>query len=62
MHDQQNTAGVHVRLQQALLSEIENFRRREIDLPTRPEAIRRLLQRAIAREEAAPASGLTQAR
>jgi len=57
MHERPNTAGVHVRLQQPLLSEIEDFRRSEIDLPTRPEAIRRLLQQAVlARQDAAAAT------
>jgi len=45
---------IHVRLQNELLRAIEDFRRREADLPTRPEAIRRLLQQAVmAREEEA---------
>jgi metal-responsive CopG/Arc/MetJ family transcriptional regulator len=44
MHEQ---LGVHVRLHEPLLSEIDDFRRDEVDLPTRPEAIRRLLQQAV---------------
>jgi metal-responsive CopG/Arc/MetJ family transcriptional regulator len=39
---------IHVRLQNELLRAIEDFRRSEVDIPTRPEAIRRLLQQAIA--------------
>ena len=48
MHEQPNdAAGVHVRLQQPLLSEIDNRRREERDVPTRPEMIRRLLEQAM---------------
>jgi metal-responsive CopG/Arc/MetJ family transcriptional regulator len=39
---------IHVRLQNELLRVIEDFRRSEADIPTRPEAIRRLLQQAVA--------------
>jgi metal-responsive CopG/Arc/MetJ family transcriptional regulator len=39
---------IHVRLQNKLLRAIEDFRRSQADIPTRPEAIRRLLQQAIA--------------
>jgi hypothetical protein len=39
---------IQVRLQNDLASAIESFRRGEPDIPTRPEAIRRLLQRALA--------------
>jgi hypothetical protein len=42
------TNGIHVRLEDMVLRAIENFRRGEPDIPTRPEAIRRLLQRALA--------------
>ncbi len=38
---------IQLRLQNELLSAIENFRRNEPDIPTRPEAVRRLLQRAL---------------
>jgi len=38
---------VHVRLPPDLLREIEQFRRTEHDLPTRAEAIRRLIERAV---------------
>jgi hypothetical protein len=51
MDERPITAGVHVRLQQPLLSEIQDFRRSEIDLPTLPEAIRRLVQQALARQD-----------
>ena len=39
---------IQVRLKTDLVSAIESFRRREPDIPTRPEAIRRILQRALA--------------
>jgi metal-responsive CopG/Arc/MetJ family transcriptional regulator len=49
-----NTNGIHVRLPNRLLREIEHFRRRETDIPTRPEAVRRLVQQAVtARQEEA---------
>jgi metal-responsive CopG/Arc/MetJ family transcriptional regulator len=51
MHEQQNTAGVHVRLHQPLLTDVDEFRRSERDCPTRPEAIRRLVQLALARQD-----------
>jgi hypothetical protein len=50
MHEQTSTTGVHVRLRPPLLSEIQDYRRNEIDLPTLPEAIRRLIQLALARQ------------
>ena len=51
MHEQPNTAGVHVRLHQPLLSEIQNFRRAEIDLPSLPEAIRRLAKQGLTHQD-----------
>lgn len=36
-----------VRLQPDLLQKLESFRRKEADLPGRPEAIRRLLDRVL---------------
>jgi metal-responsive CopG/Arc/MetJ family transcriptional regulator len=50
MHTQSQTGAslaIQVRLQNSLLSAIENFRRDEPDIPTRPEAVRRLLQQAL---------------
>jgi hypothetical protein len=38
---------IQVRLQTELYSAIEGFRRNEPDIPTRPEAVRRLLERAL---------------
>jgi hypothetical protein len=38
---------IQVRVQDNLLSAIESFRRGEVDIPTRPEAVRRLLCRAL---------------
>jgi metal-responsive CopG/Arc/MetJ family transcriptional regulator len=39
---------IHVRLHDELLRAVDEFRRREADIPTKPEAVRRLLQQAIA--------------
>jgi hypothetical protein len=47
------TNGIHVRLESELLHAIECFRRSEQSIPTRPEAIRRLLKRALASPHAA---------
>ena len=41
------TNGIHVRLENELLHAIECFRRGEPEIPTRPEAIRRLIRRAL---------------
>jgi metal-responsive CopG/Arc/MetJ family transcriptional regulator len=38
---------IQVRLRKNLLFAIESFRRSEPDIPTRPEAVRRLLQQAV---------------
>jgi metal-responsive CopG/Arc/MetJ family transcriptional regulator len=40
---------IQVRLKPDLVSAIESFRRGESDIPSRPEAIRRILQRALIR-------------
>ena len=50
---------IHVRLQHELLRAIEDFRRSEADIPSKPEAVRRLLQQAITthQEEAASNQG-----
>jgi hypothetical protein len=54
-----NTNGIHVRVRNELLSAIEDFRRSEADIPTRPEAVRRLVEQAVtAREEAEGRSAL----
>jgi hypothetical protein len=47
---------IQVRLHSDLWSAVESFRRNEPDIPTRPEAVRRLLQRALG-----PRADLTQA-
>jgi hypothetical protein len=39
---------IHVRLKTSFCVRFEDFRRSEADIPTRPEAMRRLLQRAVA--------------
>jgi len=38
---------IQIRLQSDLWSAVESFRRNEPDIPTRPEAVRRLVQRAL---------------
>ena len=48
MHEPNPSIQVQVRVRDSLLSAIESFRRNEPDLPTRPEAVRRLIRRAIA--------------
>jgi hypothetical protein len=47
---------IQLRLQGKLYSAVESFRRNEPDIPTRPEAVRRLIQRALE-----PRAGLAQA-
>ena len=42
---------VHVRFHDDLLNKLDNFRRREPDLPSRSEAIRRLVERALTTPE-----------
>ena len=45
---------IHVRLRNELLRAIDDFRRSEADIPSKPEAIRRLLLQAVtARQEEA---------
>jgi hypothetical protein len=50
---------IHVRLQNELLRAIEDFRRTEADIPSKPEAVRRLLLQAVTarQEEAASNQG-----
>ena len=50
---------IHVRLQNELLRAIEDFRRSEADIPSKPEAVRRLLLQAVTarQEEAASNQG-----
>jgi hypothetical protein len=57
MEERPNTAGVHVRLHQPLLTEIQDFRRSEIDLPSLPEALRRLAKVALARQAESTSNG-----
>jgi hypothetical protein len=40
-------AAIQLHLRRELYSALENFRRNEPDIPTRPEAVRRLLARAL---------------
>ena len=53
MHQQNGTTGVHVRLQQTLLTQIDEYRRRQAHLPTRPQAIRDLVEQAMSGQEQA---------
>ena len=50
---------IHVRLQNELLHAIDDFRRSEADIPSKPEAVRRLLREAVTarQEEAASNQG-----
>jgi hypothetical protein len=48
---------IHVRFQDEQQDAIEKFRRDELDLPTKPEAIRRLVERALAARKAEAKSG-----
>jgi hypothetical protein len=50
---------IHVRLRNELLRAIEDFRRSEADIPSKPEAVRRLLRQAVTarQEEAASNQG-----
>jgi metal-responsive CopG/Arc/MetJ family transcriptional regulator len=46
--ESQHGTPVQVRLHQKLLEAIENWRRGQASIPSRPEAIRRLLQQSLA--------------
>jgi hypothetical protein len=46
-HDIGGPPTIQVRVQRDLLVAIEDYRRNEPDIPTRPEAVRRLIQRAL---------------
>jgi hypothetical protein len=52
MHDTidetQHGKPIQVRLREELLSALENWRREQASIPSRPEAIRRLLQQSLA--------------
>ena len=51
---------IQVKIPKDLRSAIENFRRNEPDIPTRPEAIRRLLRQAMRARQRGIASNLHQ--
>jgi len=52
-----STKGIHVRLPKKVLDEIEGFRRGEADIPSRPGAVRRLVEEALsARQEEVPSN------
>jgi hypothetical protein len=38
---------IHLRVPEGLLEAIDDFRRRQPDQPSRPEAVRRVLERAL---------------
>jgi hypothetical protein len=42
-----DTTAVNVRLPRETISAIDHFRKEQADLPTRPEAIRRLIETAL---------------
>ena len=46
-HDIGGPPTIQVRVRRDLLVAIEDYRRNEPDIPTRPEAVRRLIQRAL---------------
>jgi hypothetical protein len=48
---------IHVRFQDEQYRAIENFRRGETDLPSKPAAVRRLLERALAAQQAEVKTG-----
>ena len=45
-----DSEAVNVRLERSFLSVLDNWRRNQADLPSRPEAIRRLLEQALGAE------------
>ena len=51
-------AQIQVRMSEELRQAIEDFRRNEPDIPTRPEMIRRLLRRAVTARQEEAASNL----
>ena len=42
-----DSEAVNVRIERNLLNQIDEFRRAESDLPSRPEAIRRLVEKGL---------------
>lgn len=50
IHEPQHGTPVQVRLHQKLLEAIEDWRRNQQSIPSRPEAIRRLLQQSLTPE------------
>lgn len=45
-----DSEAVNVRFERAALDAIDDFRRSQSDLPSRPEAIRRLVEKGLASE------------
>jgi metal-responsive CopG/Arc/MetJ family transcriptional regulator len=52
-----SSESVHVRLHTQLLRAIEDFRRSEADIPSRPEAVRRLVEQAVTARQDNPEGG-----
>ena len=46
-----DSEAVNVRMERRLLISLDNWRRTENDLPTRPEAVRRLMELALSKSE-----------
>lgn len=46
-----DTESINLRLPRAMIESIDDLRREQPDLPTRPEMIRRLLERIIGQRE-----------
>lgn len=43
--------GIHLRLSTAEVAAVDDLRRKELDVPTRPEMIRRVLEEKLVEEE-----------
>ena len=52
----QHATPVQVRLSATLFEAVENWRRGQGQIPSRPEAIRRLLQKSLPANDASPAA------
>jgi hypothetical protein len=50
---EENRCAIHVRLGGSLYERLENWRRSQPKIPARSDALRRLIDRALAAEEAA---------
>ena len=52
--DNEATIAIMLRVEPAMVDAIDNWRREQPDLPTRPEAIRRMIAQATARKGGKP--------